>query len=170
MKEQIEQIKTEYGDIATQLNDPGIVSDTQKMARLGKRQAELAEVMAGINELEKLENTMAGNAKIINSPDEEGELKQMAMEENAELAAKKEILEHELEKMLVPKDPHDEKNIIIEVRAGAGGDESALFAAELFRMYSRYAERNRWHTTLLNSNQTGIGGFKEVVFEINGHG
>ena len=170
MKEQINQIKTEYGNIAAQLNDPEIVFDTQKMAKLGKRQAELAEVMSHIDELENLENTMAGNAKIINSQNEDGELKQMALDENTELAAKKETLEKELEKMLIPKDPHDEKNIIVEIRAGAGGDESALFAAELFRMYSRYAERNRWHTTLLNSNATGIGGFKEVVFEINGAG
>jgi peptide chain release factor 1 len=170
MKEQIKQIKAEYENISTQLNNPGIVSDTPKMARLGKRQAELAEVIGKINELEKLENTMAENAKIINSQNEEGELKQMAMEENATLASQKEILEKEMEKMLIPKDPNDEKNIIVEIRAGAGGDESALFAAELFRMYSRYAERNRWHTTLLNSNSTGIGGFKEVVFEINGAG
>lgn len=170
MRDQIEAIKKEYAEIEVGLNTPDVFSDTQKMARLGKRKAELDEIMAKISDLEKIEDSMAQNAKIINAQDEEAELKQMAMDENAELASKKELLEKELEMMLVPKDPNDAKNIIVEIRAGAGGDESALFAAELFRMYSRYAEKNHWRTTLLNSNQTGIGGFKEVIFEIDGTG
>lgn len=170
MREQIEGIKNEYKKISTQLNDPGIVSDTQKMAKLAKRQAELSDIVAKIEELEKAEKQMAGNAKIINSKEEDAELRQMAMEENVELSTRKAALEKELEKMLIPKDPNDSKNIIVEIRAGAGGDESALFAAELFRMYSKFAEKNRWHTQLLSSNTIGIGGFKEVIFEINGHG
>ena len=169
MKDQIEEIKREYEDISTQLNDPGIVSDTQKMAKLGKRQAELSETMGKVSALEKIEATMAENAKLINSADEDGELRQAAMEENMELSAQKEELEKELEASLIPKDPNDSKNVIVEIRAGAGGDESALFAAVLFRMYSRFAEKNHWHTHLLNSNTIGIGGFKEVIFEINGH-
>jgi len=169
MREQIEQIKTEYQDIQTQLNSPEIVSDMEKMARLGKRQAELDGIMAIINEYEKVQLNMKENAEIINS-EEDAEMKQMAMDENMELAERKEALEKEIEFMLLPKDPNDDKNIIVEIRAGAGGDESALFAGDLFRMYSRYAEKNRWNTVMLNSNQIGIGGFKEVVFEINGAG
>ena len=140
----------------------------KKMGELGKRQAELSETMENINELERIEKAMTENAVIINSEKEDPEVKQMAMEENIELSAKKIIAEKKLEKALLPQDPHDTKNVIVEIRAGAGGDESALFAGDLFRMYSRYAEKNRWQTVLLNSNVIGIGGFKEVIFEING--
>ena len=170
MKNQIEKIKQEFQEISEKLNSPNIFSDTQKMAEFGKKQAEMTETMELINELEKLEKSMVENAAIINSKDEDPEMKQMAMEENMVLAEKKPVLEKELEKKLIPKDPNDSKNVIVEIRAGAGGDESALFAGDLFRMYSRFAEKNRWQTVLLNSNVIGIGGYKEVVFEINGTG
>lgn len=170
MREQIEEIKRKYEEITAQRSDVGTVSDTKKMAELGKKQAEMSEIMGRIQELEKVEKVMADNAKMINSKEEEGEIRQMAMEENVLLIAKKEQLEKDLEKALIPRDPNDEKNIIVEIRAGAGGDESALFAAELFRMYSRYAEKNGWRVAILNSNQIGIGGFKEIIFEINGRG
>ncbi|HRZ95658.1 MAG TPA: peptide chain release factor 1 [Candidatus Moranbacteria bacterium] len=170
MQDQLKAIKKEYEEISTQLNNPETFSDAQKMARLGKRQAEISEIHEKIVGLEKVEKNMAENAKIINSKEEEGEFKQMAMDENIKLSSEKERLEKELEKELLPKDPNDDKNIIMEIRAGAGGDESALFSAELFRMYSKYAEKNGWHTAVLNSNQIGIGGFKEVIFEINGRG
>ena len=170
MKDQIEALKKEYAEISAQLNDPEGFSDTQKMAHLGKRQAELEETMAKIAEFEKVEKAMADNAQMINAKEEDPEMKQMAMEENVTLAEEKATLEKELETLLIPKDPNDNKNVIVEIRAGAGGDESALFAGDLFRMYSRYAEKNHWHTALLNSNSIGIGGYKEVVFEINGVG
>jgi peptide chain release factor 1 len=170
MKDQLKAIKKEYEEISAQLNDPGMFSDTQKMAQLGKRQSEISLVYEKIERLEKIEKTMAENAKIINSKDEDAELKQMAMDENVKFAIDKENLEKELENGLVQRDPNDEKNIIVEIRAGAGGDESALFSTELFRMYSKYAEKNGWQVAMLNSNQTGIGGFKEVIFEVNGRG
>jgi peptide chain release factor 1 len=169
MREQIEQIKDEYAQIAEELSNPAVVFDTQKMTQLSKKQAELNEVMRKIEELELLEKNMRENAEIVNS-EEDGEMKQMAMDENMALSAKKVILDKELETLLLPKDPNDTKNVIVEIRAGAGGDESALFAASLFRMYSHYAEKNRWQVALLNSHQNGVGGFKEVVFEINGAG
>ena len=170
MKDQIEKIKKEYAEISDQLNSPDLFSDAKKAAELGKRQAELADVIESINALEKTEKSMTENAAIVNSKTEDPEMKQMAMEENVVLAEKKESLEKELEKALLPKDPNDEKNIIVEIRAGAGGDESALFAGDLFQMYSRYAEKEGWSTVLLSSNVIGIGGYKEVVFEINGNG
>lgn len=169
MKDQIEKIRQEYEEISAELNRPDIFSDAKKMGELGKRQAELSETMENINELERMEKSMAENAVIINSNEEDPEMKQMAMEENVNLSAKKAVLEKELEKTFLPKDPNDHKNIIVEIRAGAGGDESALFAGDLFQMYSKFAEKNRWHTVLLNSNVIGIGGYKEVVFEINGN-
>jgi peptide chain release factor 1 len=169
MQPQVEEIKKEYADIQKQLNEPELASDPKKMAELGKRQAELSHIVSVIEALEKTEKEMKENAEIVNS-EEDGEMKQMAMDENIKLSAKKEKLDKELQEMLIPKDPNDGKNIIVEIRAGAGGDESALFASELFRMYSKYAEKNKWRTAILNSNQNGIGGFKEVVFEINGAG
>jgi peptide chain release factor 1 len=169
MREQINQVKAEYAEIAKELSSPDVIFDTQKMTRLSKKQAELNEVVHKIEELELLEKTMRENAEIING-DEDGEMKQLAMDENVTLSEKKVLLEKELEALLLPKDPNDTKNIIVEIRAGAGGDESALFAASLFRMYSHYAEKNRWQLALLNSHQNGVGGFKEVVFEINGIG
>lgn len=167
MKSQIEDIKREYQKIQDRLNSPEVVSDTRKLAKLGKRQAELSETIQLIEKLEKIEQDMKGNAEIINIEKDE-EMKQMAMEENIKLSQEKNRLEKDLEKMLLPKDPNDSKNVIVEIRAGAGGDESALFSANLFRMYSRFAEKNRWQVAVMDSNQIGIGGFKEIVFEING--
>ena len=169
MREQIKQIKAEYAQIAQELNMPSMLLDMQKMTQLSKKQAELNEIIEKIEELEFLENNMRENAEIINSESEgDEEIKQLAMDENISLAEKKRMLEKTLETFLLPKDPNDEKNVIIEIRAGAGGDESALFAVNLFRMYSRYAEKNHWQVAILNSHQNGVGGFKEVVFEING--
>jgi peptide chain release factor 1 len=167
MQHQIENLKKEYATISEQLNSPEIVSDPQKMARLGKRQSEMAEIIQVIQDLEKTIQNMQENAEIVNA-DEDPEMKQMAIEENITLAEKRQELEKNLEKLLIPKDPNDEKNVIVEIRAGAGGDESALFAANLFRMYSRFAEKSGWRISVLDSNQIGIGGFKEVIFEMNG--
>jgi peptide chain release factor 1 len=169
MREQIEQIKTEYAQIAQELSDPSVVFDTQKMTQLSKKQAELNEVIHKIEEWELVEKNMRENAEIINN-EEDPEMKQLAMDENVSLSTKKVLIDKELEALLLPKDLNDAKNVIVEIRAGAGGDESALFAASLFRMYSHYAEKNRWQVALLNSHQNGVGGFKEVVFEINGTG
>jgi peptide chain release factor 1 len=167
MNRQIEEIKEEFAKLSAQLADPEIFSDSQKMTDLSKKKAQLEPIIRLVGDLTKNEKEMKENAKIINS-EEDGDLKQMAMEENIKLATQKEKLEADLQKALIPQDPNDSKNVIIEIRAGAGGDESALFAAQLFRMYARFAEKNKWQTAILNSNQIGIGGFKEVIFEING--
>lgn len=167
MKNQLDAIKNEYNDITAQLSSPEILSDAKKMAELGKRQSEIAGIVGKIEELEQIEKEMKGNAEIINT-EEDAEMKEMAMEENVTLSQKKSALEKELEIALLPKDPNDSKNIIVEIRGGAGGDESSLFAASLFRMYSKYAEKNNWVLAVLNSNRTEVGGFKEIVFEING--
>ena len=164
---QIEAIKKEYQELQTQLNVPELSSDPKKMAELGKKQAEMTETISIISELEAIEKSMRENAEIVNT-EEDGEMKQMAMDENIKLSEKKADLEKDLELLLIPKDPNDGKNVIVEIRAGAGGDESALFAASLFRMYSRFAEKNRWQISILNSSIIGIGGYKEIVFEITG--
>ncbi|MEI7890718.1 MAG: peptide chain release factor 1 [bacterium] len=167
MKNQLDAIKKEYDEITAELSSPEIFGDSKKMAQHGKRQSELQAVVQKITEYEKIEQDMKGNAEIMNT-DDDAEMKEMATMENIDLAKRKSEIEKELEIMLLPKDPNDDKNIIIEIRGGAGGDESALFAASLFRMYSKYAEKNNWKLEVLNSNRTELGGFKEVVFEING--
>ncbi|KKQ47308.1 MAG: Peptide chain release factor 1 [Candidatus Moranbacteria bacterium GW2011_GWD2_37_9] len=167
MQHKIQVIKNEYAEIQEKLNSPEIVSDMKKMAELGKRQAEMTEIIGVIFELEKIKKEMRENAQIVNT-ETDPEMKQMAMDENIKLSPKKDELDKKLEQMLLPKDPNDNKDVIVEIRAGAGGDESALFAGDLFRMYSRFAENQGWKISLMSSNQTGIGGFKEVIFEIIG--
>jgi peptide chain release factor 1 len=169
MKSQIEEVRKEYESLKSELEKPEIVSDAQKMKTIGKRMAELEETVTKIAELDNIEKQMRENAEIVNT-EKDPELNSMAMEENISLSKKKETLQNELQSLLIPKDPNDSKNIIVEIRAGAGGDESALFAAELLRMYSRYAEKNGWKLSLLSSSQNAIGGFKEVVFGIEGSG
>ena len=167
MQNQLDAIKTEYQKLKTEMENPEVVSDSQKMKTVGKRMAELEETIAKITELEKMEKDMRENAEIVNS-DTEAELKEMAMEENVKLSKQKEELEEKLKKMIVPKDPHDSRNVIVEIRAGAGGDESALFAAELLKMYLRYAEKKGWKTGVMSSSPNSIGGFKEVIASIEG--
>ncbi len=167
MKNQLDAIQNEYEAITAQLSSPEILKDAKKMAELGKRQSEIQGIMTLIEKLAKIDHSMKENAEMINN-EEDAEMKEMAMEENIQLAQDKDAIEKELEIMLLPKDPNDNKNIIMEIRGGAGGDESSLFAASLFRMYSKFAEKNNWIISILNSNRTEVGGFKEVVFEING--
>jgi peptide chain release factor 1 len=166
MQDIITKVKKEYNEITTELNNPDIASDPQKMIFLNKKRSELEDAITKIDKYEKITTSMRENAEIINN-ESDAELKQMAMEENLKLSTKKETLEKELEILLLPKDPNDAKNVIVEIRGGAGGDESALFAANLFRMYSRFAENNNWKVSIIHSNTTGIGGYKEIIFEIN---
>jgi len=163
----IEKLKKEYEDITQNLSDPEIVSDGKKMAQFGKRQVELEDILRITDELESVKKNMHNNAEMINTETDE-ELKQMALEENIALAEKEKELENQLQVALLPKDPHDTKDVIVEIRAGAGGDESALFAANLYRMYTRLAETHGWKVHIMNSNRIGIGGFKEIIFELNG--
>ncbi len=167
MDDLIKKIKKEYDEISEKMLKPEVVSDAKKMAELGKRQAELSDIIKISEKIETIKNNISENKDIIKTSDD-SELKEMAEEENKELKAKLEKLNKDLEIALLPKDPNDSKNIIMEIRAGAGGDESALFAADLFKMYSKFAESKGWKISLLNSNQIGIGGFKEIIFSISG--
>lgn len=164
-----EDIKKEYEDLNTRLGDPGIISEPKKLADLGRRQSELKVAYDLILELEKVNNNIEQNNQIMGE-ENDSELKAIAEEELADLGSQKEELESELANELKPKDPRDKKNCIIEIRAGTGGDESALFATDLFRMYSKHAESKNWKLSILTSNSNEIGGFKEVIFEIVGNG
>lgn len=167
MKTKLEKLKKEYEEITKQLSKAGTVSDLKKFKTLSKRQSALEEVVNKYEQFLALEKTIQENNDIIENENDE-ELKIMATEENEKLGNKKEKLEKEIQFLVIPKDPKDKKDAIVEIRAGAGGDEAALFASQLWRMYAKFAENNNWKTVILSSNKTSIGGIKELIFEING--
>jgi len=151
------------------LNDPANFSDSQKMAKLNKEYSDLKYLVNLIAELEKAENEITGNKDLVKT-EKDAELKTMAEEELEKLEKKRAELAAQIEEELHPKNPLDKKNAILEIRAGTGGDESALFAAELYGMYGKYAEKKNWLVKIIDSNRIGIGGFKEIIFEIIGAG
>lgn len=162
-------IKQKFNGLEKQLADPSIIGNHEKLKEISGQHAELKNVVGMILILEKIENNIKQNKEIMEK-EKEGELKAMAEEELIELERQKGELGKKIEEELHPADPNDKKNVIVEIRAGAGGDESALFAADLFRMYSRFAERLGWKLNVLNSSRIGIGGFKEIIFEVKGSG
>ena len=164
MELQYNHIKKEYDQILEKLSS---TTDSRELATLGRRQAELLPMVENINRLEKVKTEIAEHEKMIA---DNSELAEMAASELPDLQAEREKLVEELRVAMLPKDPYDEKNTIIEIRSGAGGDEAGLFAAELFRMYSKYAEKLKYKVVVLSSSRSSIGGFKEVIFEIIGRG
>ena len=166
MKEKYQQIKNRYAELEQAMQSPDILADQKRYSNLAKEFAALKEMLEKINLLEKMETDMKHNEAFLSESDEK--IKKMAEKENKDLRIKIYDLRKEIEDYLLPKNPLDKKNVIVEIRAGTGGDESALFAAEMFRMYSRFAERKGWQIKILASNRIGIGGFKEIIFEING--
>ncbi len=168
MEKELEKIKKEYVEITKELGKTEVVSDLEKLKKLSKKQAGLKEIVDKYESFLKIEKSITENNEIIKK-DEDEELNVLAKEENEELLENKNKLEKEIKLLLIPKDPKDKKDILVEIRAGAGGDEAGLFAAELFRMYVKFAEKQNWRTVVLNSNKSTIGGFKEIIFEINGN-
>jgi peptide chain release factor 1 len=164
MHNNYQTIKDKYAQLEKQLQNSAILSDTQKYQKVSQEFSEVREVHEKVLRLEKVEKEIIEAEESLKIK----ELKEMAKEEVEKLVKEKSILETDIKDFLNPKDPNDKRNAIIEIRAGAGGDESALFAADLFRMYSRYAESKKWKVSMLSSSRIGIGGFKEVIFEIKG--
>jgi peptide chain release factor 1 len=166
MDELIRNIEEQEAQVNAELSDPETARKPSKLAELGKRKSELTSIMDRAREFASVETSMRDNAEILKETDDE-ELRTLAIEENISLSVRRDELEKELKKLLLPRDPNDDKDVIVEIRAGAGGDESSLFAGSLFRMYSHYAETLGWSLVVVHSNQTEVGGFKEIVFEIN---
>ena len=166
MKEKLNQIIDRYNELESLLADPKVISDSEKLKETAKEHTFLNSVIPKANRYLTLLNQIQENKEIIDSDDEE--LKSLAIEENEETESELLELEDQLKILLIPQDPNDNKNTIIEIRAGTGGEEAALFAADLFRMYSRFAERNVWTREVIASNGTGIGGFKEIIFSVKG--
>lgn len=165
----LETIEQKYEKLTKLLSDPSVFSDFTLYQKYSKEQAEISGLVRKFREYKKLLSEMKEAQEILNSDGEDG-LKELAEVELEELKERKPRLEDELKLMLIPKDPRDEKNIFLEIRAGTGGEEAALFAAELFRMYTKYAESRRWKVEMIDINSTGLGGIKEVIASIQGKG
>lgn len=168
LRERLVEVEKRYEELATMLASPEVLNDQNKLRETAKEHSDLTPVVTAYHELKKIDEDIAGNKELLQEKDEE--MRTLAKEELPGLTARSEELLQELKIMLLPKDPNDEKSILLEIRAGTGGEESSLFAAEIFRMYCRYAEEHRWKVEVLSSNPTGVDGLKEVIAMIEGEG
>lgn len=167
MFEKIKEIEDRYSLLESELSRPDIVKDQKTYLKYSKEHSHLGPIIKIYRELNNLDEEIDNNRSLLN--DSDPEMRKLAREELDTINAKKEELENELRILLLPKDPNDEKNIILEIRAGTGGDEAALFAADLLRSYLKYAEIKRWKTEVLSQSMTGIGGYKEIILLIEGN-
>ena len=169
MFDKLEDILVRLEEILNELNEPTVANDTSRFQKLMKEQSELQPIADAYNEYKSCKETVEDSLMMLDEESDE-EMREMLKEELSDAKKRVEELEKELKILLLPKDPNDSKNVIVEIRAGAGGDEAALFAAEIYRMYVKYAESRRWKTEMMSLNENGIGGFKEVTFMIQGQG
>jgi len=166
MLDRLAEVEARHEELTHELASPGVASDLGRMANLGRELARLEPVVVALREHRDVAAELASIRDMAHDPDEE--VRAMAREEVGRLEARAAELEHELQRLLVPNDPNDERNVILEVRAGAGGEEASLFAADLFRMYARYAERMHWKVELLAVSESDAGGYKEAIAEVTG--
>ena len=169
MFEKLAEVEELYEDLERRMSDPNLVGDMDEYRRVHKQYSDLTQIVAKFRQYKETQKQAAETEDMLRGSLDD-DMRDMAQTEFDELRARKVTLENDLKVMLLPKDPNDDKDIILEVRAAAGGEEAALFAGELLRMYMRYAEKRGWKMELLNSNETGIGGYKEAVIEIHGTG
>ena len=166
MLEKLRAIESKYEELTNLLIDPEVLSKPSELQKYSKEQAELQPLVEKIREYTKLLSDIEDTEELLKEGD--GDLRELALSELDELKGKKPKIEEELKVMLLPKDPRDKKNVILEIRAGTGGEEAALFASKLFRMYLKYAEQKRWKVEMIDLNSTGLGGIKEVIASIQG--
>ena len=166
--DKLQALEDRYIDLEAKISDPSVISDQAQWQKYTKAHAKLTDVVETYRAYQKLQKTYDDDQALLEMGESDEELAAMAEMEMKELAPQLEDYEKRLTILLLPKDPNDEKNIIMEIRAGAGGDEAALFAGDLFRMYTRYAETKGWRVELMDSSPTGLGGFKEVIFMVSG--
>src|SRR5579862_4955744 len=167
--EKLDQIEHRYVEMTTELSSPEILNDSANYQKLARRHSELSEMVEKYRQWKQIDKELTG-AKQMVAESADAEMKQMAEEEEKQLAARRETIERELKVLLLPKDPNDEKNVIVEIRAGTGGDEAAIFAGELFRMYARYAESKGLSVEVLSESPGEHGGYKEIISRIAGKG
>ena len=169
MFDKLDGILERFDEILEMLNDPSVANDQNNFRKLMKEQSDLAPIVEAYKTYKQAKQDVEDSLLILDEENDE-DMRELAKEELNEAKAKVEEMEQQLKILLLPKDENDDKNVVVEIRGGAGGDEAALFAAELYRMYCMYAEKNRWKTEMISLNENGLGGFKEVVFMINGQG
>lgn len=167
MFEKLAQIEKSYEDLTAQISSPEIMSDMKTYAKTMKQHRSLGEIVEKYREVKKLQEGLAGARELLDAADDD-EMREMAQAEIDEIEAKLPDAEEALKVLLLPKDPNDEKNVILEIRAGTGGDEATLFAAEMLRMYARYAERQGWKMEIMEAAETGVGGIKEAIAMVEG--
>lgn len=166
LSQRLREVEDRFREVEASLSDPGVVNDVAELRKRSKQHNDLSKIVAKVRELRDAESRLEQAQELLNDADPE--MAQMARGETDELQTLIEKLQHEIQILLIPKDPLDEKNIIVEIRAGTGGEEAALFAYDLFRMYTRYAEGRGWKVEMLSSSTTGLSGFKEVIFSVEG--
>ncbi len=169
MFDKLEDLLVRLDEILSELQEPDVANDQERFRKLMKEQNELTPIVEAYKEYKASKQAIQDSLDMLEEESDE-EMRELAKEELSEAKARVEELEHELKILLLPKDPNDDKNVMVEIRAGAGGDEAALFAAEIYRMYLHYAEGRRWKVEMISVNENGIGGFKECVFMITGQG
>jgi peptide chain release factor 1 len=169
MFERLEQIEARYEELTQALASPEIIGDSAKYQKAAKAHSEIADIVEKYRELKDLKKGIA-ESKAMLADEKDPEMRTYAQEELNKLEPRISAIEEELKVLLLPKDPNDEKNVILEIRAGTGGDEATLFAAEMFRMYDRYAESQRWKVEVLSTSESGVGGLKEIIALIEGKG
>jgi peptide chain release factor 1 len=163
----LDQLDERYQQMTQELSTPEIVTDSARFQKLAKQHAELEEIVTKHREFKQIEKDLTDARQMV-VESEDAEMRHMAQEEERQLLARKEIIEHDLKLLLLPRDPNDDKNIILEIRAGTGGDEAGIFAGDLFRMYSRYAETQGWKVEVMETSPASMGGVKEIVAAIQG--
>ncbi len=169
MFDKLAGIERRYDELERLMADPHVAQDYEKVAQYAQERSELDDIVGAFRAYKQVEEELEG-ARLLLTEEQDEELRGLAWEEIERLEARLEELRERLKQLLLPKDPRDERSVIVEIRAGAGGDEAGLFAADLYRMYTRYAEGRHWKTDLLSSHTTGVGGYKEVIFEVDGKG
>ncbi|MCI8281615.1 MAG: peptide chain release factor 1 [Lachnospiraceae bacterium] len=169
MFDRLEDILVRFEELLSELGEPGVANDQNRFRKLMKEQSDLAPIVDSFREYKQCKQNIEDSLGLLEEENDE-ELRELAKEELNDSKARMEELENHLKILLLPKDPNDDKNVVVEIRAGAGGDEAALFAAEIYRMYMHYAESRRWKTELVECEEIGIGGMKNVTFMINGQG
>ena len=169
MFDKLDDLLIRFEEVLNELGEPDVTANPDRFQKLMKEQSDLQPIVDTYKEYKKNKETIQDSLSMLEEEKDE-EMREMLKEELSDAKKRVEELEHELKILLLPKDPNDNKNVIVEIRAGAGGDEAALFAAEIYRMYVKYAESQNWKTEMMSLNENGIGGFKEVTFMINGKG
>ncbi len=170
MLDRLEELEKKYIELSDKINDPDIISDNELWRRLMKEHSDITPIIEKYKEYKQTLNDIEDAKEMLNDSSLDEDFRQLAKEELSENTKKTEKLKEDLKILLLPKDPNDEKNVIVEIRGGTGGDEAALFAGDLFRMYSRYSERQKWKIEIISATESDAGGFKEIVFMINGKG